>query len=107
MTIFVAAATNEAVLPVPDEDFGIRIGRLRRLAGLSGRKLSALAGLKANGHAASIERLSPDRISMETVAKIADVFGVSVDWLYRGRGKLPSDRRILAAVAEAQARMGG
>jgi transcriptional regulator with XRE-family HTH domain len=63
--------------------------------------LSGLAGL-ARGHARQIEQDSPGRIAVATLAALASVFDVTIDWLYLGRGPRPSDRRVRAAVLSAR-----
>lgn len=88
------------------ETFGGRIERLRGLAGLSARELDALAGLRA-GHTRSIETgaIGP-AISARTLSQIADVFDVSIDWLFNGTGPAPKDESVRKAVASTQRRAG-
>jgi len=81
--------------------FGARIFTLRSLAGLSARELDALSGL-TSGHARALE-VEPNRfVAAQTLARIASVFGVSLDWLYAGDGPEPSERGVLRAVARAR-----
>ena len=69
---------------------------------MSCREVARLAGL-TEGHVNQIERRNP-RIEADTLASIARVFGVSLDWLYAGEGRAPSDRALAAAVAAANRR---
>jgi hypothetical protein len=39
-----------------------------------------------------------------TLAKIADVFGVEMGWLYRGTGKAPSRAGVIAAIERCSRR---
>lgn len=77
-------------------------GRLRALrseAGLSARELSALAGLAAS-HVSHIE--TGKGCSSETLAEICRVLGVTMDWLYLGRGTAPELEAVRVAVARAR-----
>lgn len=65
---------------------------------LSARELDKLAGLTAN-HVQAIETGRRTRVEALTVAKIATVIGVSLDWLIRGKGRQPKADWVSARVA--------
>ena len=65
-------------------------------------QLVKFAGLKGRGHVAVLEQ-GASGITGGTLARIADVFGVSLDWLYRGNGKVPERAEVRAAVQRAKA----
>lgn len=65
-----------------------RLRIARKAADLTARELSKRAGL-AEGHVAMIERGTVDDGRVQTIAKIADALGVSLDWLVFGRGEGP------------------
>lgn len=79
-----------------------RLKDLRTRAAVSCREAARLAGL-TEGHVSQIERRNP-RIEADTLASLARVFGVSLDWLYAGEGRAPSDAALQAAVAAATRR---
>jgi transcriptional regulator with XRE-family HTH domain len=85
------------------ETLGDRIKSLRRHAGLTATQAGELAGLKGRGHVASFER-GATGITGGTLARLADVFGVSLDWLYRGLGEAPTKLAVKKAVALARVR---
>lgn len=89
-------------LSPPVTRLAAQLKQLRDTASLSCRELARLAGLTP-GHVSQIERESP-RIEAVTLASIAGVFGVSLDWLYHGRGERPSDTDITTAVRRAMSR---
>lgn len=103
MTTTVPECTSVAV-PNREEDFGGRVKRLRLLVGLKGRQLDALAGLQSSGLVNQIERKPRPQTSAAVVAAIADVFGVSSDYLFRGVGTCPADSDIIASVDRARRR---
>lgn len=82
---------------------GERLTELREKAGLTGRELDALAGLRAC-HARSIENGSRQRIEGRTLAALATVLGCSMDWLYWGVGEPPTQAIVDAAVRVARRR---
>lgn len=67
-----------------NETFSVRLRRLRERKGLSRRALSELCGLSKN-MIAVYERGEADP-STETICRMADLFGVSADYLL-GRTK--------------------
>lgn len=95
----VVAAINVAVAETQRDEggFGRRLAEARAMAGLSARELSTRAGLARS--IVSLFEAGKKGANAETVAKLADVLGVSMDWLYRGVGIQPSMRRIKTAVA--------
>jgi len=70
------------------------------------RELDGLAGLRW-GHVRYLELEPRPGIQAETLAKIANVFGVSLDWLYGRSEERASDRKVRAAVAAARAAASG
>lgn len=78
-----------------------RLTRARKLAGLSSRQLSGLAGV-SDGFAAQIERGEAKAPAFGVIASFADVLGVSLDWLAHGTGEPPTTEQIKAAVERAR-----
>lgn len=74
-----------------------RLQWAREAAGLKRRTLSDLAGI-SHYHVDLIEQGTRKSPQFETLAKLADVLGVSLDWLCRG-GPMPTKTAIRAAVA--------
>ena len=87
-------------MTTPREAVAGRIRQIRQAAGLTGREMAALARL-SGGHPSLLEtcRRTP---TAETLSQIAQVFGVTVDWLLHG-GPMPSARKLGAAVERARA----
>jgi transcriptional regulator with XRE-family HTH domain len=88
-------------LAVARETLGERIERLRGLTGLSARELGALAGLHAS-HVRIVEKSTKAQVSAMTLRLIANVFGVTLDWLFDGGGAEPATESLHKAVARAQ-----
>ena len=82
-------------------ELGVRLRSVRELAGLSARELAVLANLAPSlvGH---IELGRVQHPRAETLAELARVLGVSLDWLIRGEGDGPSTDCVQAAVAGAR-----
>lgn len=99
--------TNEVgapiVLGVTLDTLSARLRWSRDAAGISARTLSALTGLHRS-HVSLIEGGEKASVDAGTLAKLADVLGVSMDWLYSGRGRRPSKAEIATAVARARRR---
>lgn len=78
-----------------------RCAHLRRMAGLSQRKASRLAGLSESTvrHQETMFVSSP---SNETLMGLAQLFDVTTDYLLTGRGEDPSEEHVKAAVARAE-----
>jgi hypothetical protein len=69
---------------------------------VTARELDRLAGLR-EGHAAMLEkRGSVERVEARTLHRIAEVFGVSMEWLYTGAGRPPGSAAIAMPVARAR-----
>ncbi len=62
-------------------------------AGLSARALDAAAGITA-GHTSQIEAGRRTAVAIETVRRLAEALGVSIDWLVTG---FPPRKRPRAA----------
>lgn len=84
-----------------------RLRELRAIAGgLSQRELSLLAGLNGS-HVGLIEQGRVTEPGGATMAKLAEVFGVSLDWLVLGVGAAPRPEQVVASVEAARARLAG
>jgi transcriptional regulator with XRE-family HTH domain len=77
-----------------------RLRFLRTTAGITYSSVDELAGLR-RGHARVVETGKRPYIEAHTVAALADVFGVTMDWLFRGLGDAPTDASVRDAVAKA------
>lgn len=77
-----------------------RIRFAREKTGITTRELAELAGMSPS-HPSLLEmgKRSP---SGETAVLLAQVFGVTTDWLLRGIGKEPTERGLRAAVERAR-----
>lgn len=94
------------IAPMPvalSRDTARRLTRARKLAGLSSRQLSDLAGV-SDGFAAQIERGDAKAPAFGVIDSFAQVLGVSLDWLAHGVDPQPSAEQIKAAVEAARAR---
>lgn len=78
-----------------------RLVHARRLVGLNPRALSVLAGLDPT-HVRLIEDGERPDPRSSTISKLAGTLGVTTDWLLDGRGELPSEDEMLAAVERAR-----
>lgn len=65
-----------------------RLQQARKAKEMSTRALDAAAGLTP-GHVWQIEAGRKPRIEAETAARLAEVLGVTIDWLIRGVGDGP------------------
>lgn len=79
-----------------------RLRQVRLIGGLGCRELDRLAGL-GEGHVSMIETGKRPNIESRIAAALADVLGLSLDWLVRGLGPNPSAKRVRAAVERARA----
>jgi transcriptional regulator with XRE-family HTH domain len=69
---------------------------------LSTSALARLAGL-VRTHVYLIESRKRTNFTIDTIAHLAEVLGVSIDWLYNGTGDTPSPEVILNAVRRSEA----
>jgi transcriptional regulator with XRE-family HTH domain len=76
-----------------------RLGKLCEDAGVSHESVSLSAGL-AGGHVGLIVTGRVKRPSADVLAKIADVLGVSLDWIVLGRGEEPDAGVVRTRVKE-------
>lgn len=90
------------VVPL-SRDTARRLTRARKLGGLSSRQLSELAGL-ANGFAAQIERGAAKAPAFGVIDSLAQVLGLSLDWLAHGTGPEPTRDSIALAIEVARNR---
>lgn len=85
-----------------------RLVALRKAAGVGNRELDRLAGI-TEGHSWLIEhRKKPattNNLSANTLAKLADALGCSLDYLASGKGEPPTDDEIAAAVGRCRERL--
>ncbi|HEY2509462.1 MAG TPA: helix-turn-helix transcriptional regulator [Polyangiaceae bacterium] len=79
-----------------------RLRELRITAGISSRELGRLAGL-SHGHIGQIEREELDVRAVKLVG-IAEVLGVSLDWLCLGKGEPPSGEMLQRSIRAARRR---
>ena len=79
--------------------------RVRALRGttISTKEVDKLAGLTA-GVTWSLEDSDSNNAQTKTLTPIAEIFGVSLDYLIRGDGLEPSREELDAAIALARAR---
>lgn len=83
---------------------GDRLREARLLAGISARHLDELSGT-ACGHAALIESGRRGNIEARIAVAFADTLGLSLDWLLKGEGDLPTESSVRDAVARAEERL--
>lgn len=88
------------VLGMNDKTVGTRVAKARSVAGVSGRELSALAGLSP-AMVWQIEQGIIVNPGMETLRGLSRVLGVSVDWLVNG-GDISAET-VRESVAAARA----
>jgi transcriptional regulator with XRE-family HTH domain len=69
---------------------------------LSAEELSRLAGLSA-AHVRLIETDQKPGAAGTTLLRIADVLGVTVDWLIAGKGESPDADHVRQSVTDARA----
>jgi transcriptional regulator with XRE-family HTH domain len=78
-----------------------RLRTLRTMAGLEPSEVGRLAGLVGRSHVDQIESGRTLHPRADTLTKLAELFGVSLDWLVRGHGPMPSRLCVLIAVEKA------
>lgn len=82
-------------------DLGKRVTKLREISGLSSRALSELAGL-SHGALGQLERGELADLTTGSANRLAAALGVSIDFLVRGNGEMPTEERVRAAVESAR-----
>lgn len=87
---------------IVDADIAGRLRLARESAGLSASGLSKLARITGShvGLIEAGERVNPQ---LKTLAAIASVLGVSLDWLVYGEGEMPAPDDVRASVEAARA----
>lgn len=83
------------------ETLAKRVRFLRAAASVSARELARLACLDSS-HIRRIESGDRPDPATSTTTAIAAVFDVSLDWLARGLGEVPSDAKIRTAIERAR-----
>jgi len=78
-----------------------RLREARTLAGVKSRELDRLAGL-SECHTQHIETGRRPNPETATIAPLARVLGVSLDWLIAGNGPAPEEAAVKAAVEQAR-----
>lgn len=85
----------------PLDTLGQRLAAARRLAGISGRELGRLAGISET-FPSMIESGERPRVEAHCVGRLADVLGVTCDWLISGKGRLPNQAEVAQAVERSR-----
>lgn len=86
-----------------------RIVAMRKAANLGNKELDRLAGITA-GHSWLIENADKkdgkrkNNLAASTVAKLAELFGCTLDYLVSGKGEPPSAEEIALAVERARSK---
>lgn len=80
----------------------VRLRDARERAGLSARALDERAGITP-GHTSLIETGRRESPSVDTVRKISEALGVSLDWLIAGRSVSDSGEHIATAASDTDA----
>lgn len=88
------------------DTFPKRLSSARALSRLSGRRLAQLANVSAS-YVLGLERGRWPHAGADAIGRIADVLGLSLDWLTYGRGDAPTPESIARAVAVAEYRHAG
>lgn len=95
------------VVAVTRNSLQSRLKWAREAADLSASALSELAGL-TRSHVSLIEKGGRRRetVDARTLSALADVLGISMDWLFAGKGDRPAREAICQAVEECRRRSG-
>jgi transcriptional regulator with XRE-family HTH domain len=83
---------------------GLRLKIAREKAEVSTKELDRLAELRP-GHTWAVENSKSGNADTKTLAKLAGVLGLSLDYLVCGEGSEPSELDVKAAVAATRARI--
>ena len=97
MTFQIAAAILLVVLSE-------RLGRLRKLAGLSNSELDRLSELR-KGHSWAIEHNDKANPELRTIQGLAATLGTTVGYLANGEGDGPTATDVVEAVSAARERL--
>ncbi|HEU4537989.1 MAG TPA: helix-turn-helix transcriptional regulator [Polyangiaceae bacterium] len=81
---------------------GKRLNLARGYAGLSGRRLGELAGLSTH-YVSGVEASRWRDPRSEPLRRLAQVLGISLDWLLSGLGEAPDPGAVRAAAERAEA----
>jgi transcriptional regulator with XRE-family HTH domain len=79
-----------------------RLRYLRAIGTVEPNELDHLAGLRGRGHVGAIEKGTSLHPRADTLAKLADALGASLDWLVRGMGRPPTRAAVRAAIQMAR-----
>lgn len=78
-----------------------RLKTTRELAGISQRELSRLASVSPS-HVHGIESGRITNPTVDTLTKIASTLGVPIDFLLEGKGRHPTKKSVLEAIARSR-----
>lgn len=84
----------------PMDTLADRVAYLHAVSGLDRLSISTLAGLSP-GHVGMLIRSEVTRPASETLAKIAQTFDVSLEWLSTGNGPRPTEANVRNAATRA------
>lgn len=95
-----------AIIALGDGHAGLvqRLRALRKIGDVSLLEQDRLAQL-ARGHSQAIDCGRKRNLSARTLLSLATVYGVSMDYLYRGVGPRPSDGSVVMAIDVADDRV--
>ena len=71
------------------------------MAGISARLLDSLVGFSGS-YCSRIENGEAENVGVRSLARIAAVFGVSIDWLVTGKGDGPVEADVVSSVGRAR-----
>lgn len=83
---------------------GLRLRIARKKAEVSTKELDRLAELRP-GHTWAVENSKSGNADTKTLAKLAGVLGLSLDYLVCGEGPEPSEQDVKASVEATRARV--
>lgn len=94
-------ATTLVAVGKEKEDVSTRLAQLRKWADISAREVDRLLG-RAEGHTSLLEAGRTSGIEAKTVSVMAELFGVSMDWLFSGIGAAPRPADVKKTIELAQ-----
>lgn len=100
-SILIMASILITMANKPPTPLAGRLTLARTLGGLTGRQLSDLASV-ADGLVSQVERGTIRSPKATVLGRIAQILGVSLDWLVLGVGEVPKKETIAAAITAAR-----